>query len=263
MKKIGVIGFGNLGKAFVQGILAQKLCGREDILICAKSDETLALARERYGVFATSDVGRVVQESGYLVLSVKKNVFFDLAPKIHQANPENKTVVSFLPGLSIAQIREMLGADIEIVRVMPTVAISEANGLLGYTPTDDRALVALLHALGFAFETKESEIEKVTAYAACGLGFAAYLIEAYIRAGVALGFDPQTSKKIAEANFAGALKRSDYKATMREVATKGGLTEHGLAYMTQSGVEKNISAAVASVYQRITGVSESENGARQ
>lgn len=260
MKKIGVIGFGNLGRAFVTGLLKSRLYSKGEIIVCAKSEETLSYARRQAGVFATDDVRQVISECEFLFLSVKKNVFLELLPSIDQTELAGKTIVSFMAGMRIEEIQQVLGAGMEIVRAMPTLAIAEANGIIAYTPARDEELLALYRALGFAFETEEGDIEKVTVYSACGLGFAAYLIDAYIQSGVALGFDPLTSSRIAEMNFSSAIKRSDYETTMREVATKGGLTEYGFAHMTTNGVKNNIVAAVESTYRRIMG--EPENPAQ-
>ncbi|HOG02091.1 MAG TPA: NAD(P)-binding domain-containing protein [Clostridia bacterium] len=253
MKKIGIIGFGNLGRAFATGILSRGIFAREDVLVCSKSDSTLALARERFGLYATSDVSEAVSACDYLFLSIKKNVFLELAPSIDRKKLADMIIISCMAGFTVAQINGALGFGARVVRAMPTLAIAEADGIVAYTKTDDEKISYMFRALGFAFEVEEGDIEKVTVYAACGLGFAAYLLDAYVRAGVALGFDEATSKKIAEMDFASAIARSDYKATMAEVATKGGATEYGFAHMTKNGVDANIASALLATHRRLMG----------
>ncbi|HWQ59059.1 MAG TPA: NAD(P)-binding domain-containing protein [Clostridia bacterium] len=253
MKKIGIVGFGNLGRAFAKALVEHRIYERGDILVCSKSEATLALAREQFGIGATLDVNEVFRSCEYVFLAVKKNVFLEFAPKIERTSLVGKTVVSFMAGFPAGEIREALGGGAVIARAMPTLAIVDARGIIAYTKECDRAVRDAFHRLGFAFEVAEEDIEKTTVYAACGLGFAAYLIDAYIRAGITLGFDEHTSKRIAEMNFASAIRRSDYPATMSEVATKGGLTEYGFRRMTGDGVDAGIEAAVLATYRKSRG----------
>lgn len=253
MQKIGVLGFGHMGKALVKGLVTQNLVQRENIFICARSTETLARAREEFGVCAIESAGEAVAFCDVLFLCVKKDVFMRLAPEIARAGLEGKTVVSLLAACTLQELRTSLGNAPALVRAMPTIGIAGGEGIIAYTQTKNAPLEAALHELGFAFETDEDGLDRATAYAGCGPGFTAYLIDAYIRAGVALGFDEQTSKHMAEMNFRGALKRSDYPAMMRETATKGGFTEFGMRHMSEHGVDENIGAAVRATYERLLG----------
>lgn len=75
--KIAIIGFGNLGKAFAGGLLKSGFVHREGIYICAKSDETLEIARQEYGFKACKDAESAIKDSGLVVFAVKANVFKD------------------------------------------------------------------------------------------------------------------------------------------------------------------------------------------
>ena len=251
MQRIGVIGFGHMGKALVRGLLAQNLVQKENVLICARSEETLARAREDFGVRVGTSAGESAAFGEVLFLCVKKDVFLQLAPEIARSVGSDKTVVSLLAACTLEELHTALPDGPELVRAMPTIGIAGAKGIIAYTKTNNAPLEAALHQLGFAFQTDEDGLDRATAYAGCGPGFTAYLIDAYIRAGIALGFDEQTAKRMAEMNFHGAIERSDYPAMMAETATKGGFTEFGMRYMSEHGVDQNIAAAVRATYERL------------
>lgn len=253
MQRIGVVGFGHMGKALVRGLLAQNLVQKENVFICARSEETLARAREAFGVRAGASAAEAAAFGEVLFLCVKKDVFLKLAPEIVRAGLAGKTVVSLLAACTLEELRAALHDGPEVVRAMPTIGIAGAKGIIAYTKTKNAPLEAALQKLGFAFETDEDGLDRATAYAGCGPGFTAYLIDAYIRAGVALGFDEQTAKRMAEMNFRGAIERSDYPAMMAETATKGGFTEFGMRHMSAHGVDQNIAAAVRATYERLLG----------
>ena len=251
MKKIGIIGFGNLGRAFATGILSRGIFAREDVLVCSKSDSTLALARERFGLYATSDVSEAVSACDYLFLSIKKNVFLELAPSIDRkklADDHHQRMAGF----TVAQINGALGFGARVSAPCPrspsrkpTASSLHQNGR--------RKDIFHVPRAGFAFEVEEAVIEMFTVYSACVMGISSFPLDSVVRALVALGFDEATSKKIAEMDFASAIARSDYKATMAEVATKGGATEYGFAHMTKNGVDANIASALLATHRRLMG----------
>ncbi len=255
MQKIGIIGYGHMGRALARGLIKEGVARGEELLICSRAEQTLALAREECGARTTHDAAVAVAQSELLFLCVKKDVFLALAPEIAGAGLKGKTLVSFLAACTIAEHRAVLGADVPLVRAMPTVGIAQGAGIIAYTQTKNAALETLLHVLGFAFETDEAGLERATAYAGCGPGFAAYLLDAYVRAGIALGFEQESAKRIAQMNFSYALGHADYPALMAEVATKGGLTEFGMRRMRECGVDEGIIEGVRATHARILGES--------
>ncbi len=246
-KKFGIIGFGHLGKAFAHALLNLDI-SKEDIVICARSIQTLSLAEKEFGLTATDKIHNVIDLCDNLIISLKRDTFIELPP----IKVEGKNVISLMAGVRISELNEKLYGAKEVFRVMPTLSISRGDGIIGYTHTKNAEWIDLFSGMGYAFETEESDIEKVTAYSACGLGFAAYLIHSMISAGIALGFDEKTSKEIAESNFRTAMSFSDYSKTISEVATKGGVTEAGIQYMNDNHVNEHILQSVKQAYRKAT-----------
>ena len=60
---IGIIGFGNLGKALVEGLLYKNIVDKNNIFVCAKSERTISLAKNKYGVHSTYDISDVIDKS--------------------------------------------------------------------------------------------------------------------------------------------------------------------------------------------------------
>jgi pyrroline-5-carboxylate reductase len=134
---------------------------------------------------------------------------------------------------------------------MPSLAIAVCDGVVAYTKAP-RDVAEIFARLGYAFEVGPEEIEKVMAFSSCGLGFAAYMIDAFAAAGERLGFSPETCVKIATQTFKNAVERGDYENTVRAVATKGGATEQGVLHMEARGLRDIIAGAVQKAYERMT-----------
>lgn len=247
--KIGIIGFGHLGKALARGVIYKNIVSKDEIFVLAKSEKTRELAENEFGVQVCSDINDIIEKANILFWVLKGNVFVELSKDIEK-DVTHKTNVSFMAGVPIASIQEKFG-DVFITRAMPNIAIDRADGVIGYTKTNDAFVEKIFNELGYAFEIKEKDIEKITAFSACGLGFAAYVLNAFQKAGQAFGFSPEVSEKIVAKTFGNAIDMSDYEGTASAVATKGGATEQGIICFEKNNLNGIVSEAMNDAYNKM------------
>ena len=249
--RIGIIGFGNLGRALASGLRKSGAAGAE-LYVCEKAPDVRNIAEAApYNAHASDDVNFAISNSDVIFLTVKSYVFEELALVIDKSKLEGKTVVSFMAGVPFEKIYALIG-DVALVRAMPSLAIAACDGVIGYTQAP-AAVADIFHRLGYAFETSPDEIEKVMAFSSCGLGFAAYLIDAFASAGQMMGFDRETSARIAAQTFKNAVERGGFRETVGAVATPGGATEQGVLHMDGAGVYDIVAGAVRKAYERMAG----------
>jgi len=249
--KFGIIGFGNLGRAFASGLVKSGSAGTGDLFVCDASPGARAVAvGEPFNAFASNDVNVVIECSDVVFLAVKGFVFQELSAAIDKDALAKKTVVSFMAGETFEKIFSMIG-NVDLVRVMPSLQISVCDGVLGYTKAPPE-LADIFSRLGFAFEVPPDKIENVTAFSSCGLGFAAYLLDAFATAGESLGFDHETAVHIADLTFKHAAIRGHFRDTVKAVTTPGGATEQGVKHMDSCNVYDIVAEAVHKAYKRMT-----------
>ena len=249
--KIGIIGFGNLGRALASGLTMSGSAGAGELFICEKSPESRAIAgTDPYYAHTSEDVNYTITNSDVIFLTVKSYVFEELSSIIDRDGLVGKTIVSFMAGVSFEKIYTLIG-DVELVRAMPSLAIAACDGVIGYTKAPP-AVADIFCRLGYAFETEPDKIEKVMAFSSCGLGFAAYLIDAFASAGHAMGFPPDTAARIAALTFKNAGDRGGFRDTVKAVATPGGATEQGVNHMDAHDVYGLIAGAVLKAYEKFT-----------
>lgn len=106
--KIGIIGFGHLGKALTKGLLYKKIGSKDEIFILAKSERTREIAENEFGVQVCSDINDIIQKANILFWVLKGNVFDELSKDIQQ-DVTHKINVSFMAGIPITSIQEKLG----------------------------------------------------------------------------------------------------------------------------------------------------------
>lgn len=247
---IAVIGFGNIGRTFTSGVLNKCIFEKGNIFACDMAKEACEYAKDVFGVNASANINETIGSCDIVLWAIKGHVFYELAKELDKNLLEGKTQISFMAGMSIADIRNTLGVKGEVVRGMPTLAMKNNNAIIGYTPTKNTFLVKIFDSLGYAFEVEEDNIEKVTAYSSCGLGFAAYLLEAYKLAGIKMGFDEETCEHITSQTFANAIEMGNYAQTVKDVSTKGGATELGVNYMQEKKVSDTVCDTVRLAYEK-------------
>jgi len=248
--KIGIIGFGNLGRALASGLICSGSATAGDIFVYDKFPEALAVAEmEHYHAYPADGLNDMIRSVDVVFLTVKGYVFEEIAVLIDRDALVGKTVVSCMAGETFEKIYSLIG-DVELVRAMPSLAIAFCDGVIGYTkaPPD---LAEIFSKFGYAFETAPENIEIVMVFSACGLGYAAYLIDAFAVAGEMMGFSVETAAEIAGLTFKNAVDRGGFKDTVKAVATPDGATEQGLNYMESCGVHGIVAQAVRKAYERM------------
>ena len=98
-------------------------------------------------------------------------------------------------------------------------------------------------------------LDGVTALSGSGPAYVFYVIEHMIRAGVALGFDPEAAAELTHATFKGALRLleetgEDPAELRRKVTSPGGTTEAAIGVLDENRVNHHIVNAIAASAQR-------------
>jgi len=249
--KFGIIGFGNLGKAFAKALICSGSVEADSILTYDKSPEALAIAKkESYHTYSSHEINQIIRASDVICITVKGYVFEELSKIIDRDAFEGKLVISMMAGETFEKIYTLVG-DIHLARAMPSLAIATNEGVIAYTKIPDE-VAEIFNKFGFAFETEPEVIEKVMAFAACGLGYAAYLIDAFAAAGEAMGFSLETASHISALSFKNAGDIGNFRQTVKAVATPGGATEQGVMYMDKCDVYGIVAGAIQKAYERMT-----------
>lgn len=255
--KLGCIGYGNLSKAFVKGLLHSDFFQTHTLAVHAKSKETLDYAQEQ-GFETFSDAQQLVDACDIIIFGVNSLGYEDLLKK--GLRIENKPIVSFLAGRTCQQIESEFNNHC-VIRVIPNIAMAVQESLSSIAwgseaPESVREEVRVIfERLGTIIETDEEGLDALTVLSSSGIAFAAKLIDGLRLKGEAYGFSNAEAMAVAKQTFLGALglmdDTMDAQGLMHRVATKGGATYEGLVSYEKNNIDQITADAVDACYEKI------------
>lgn len=254
MKKIAIIGAGNMGSA-----IAASLIGQEYQIVCtAASRQTLdTIKSEMPDISTSSDNVEAVTDADIIILSVKPYVAFEVLSSIRDHLKSNAIILSVVASLNIDEIQNVLNAPekkLQIIRAVPNTAIRYKSSVTFLSPANDTseeatALAVKIFSLsGKTFIVGEDKLAACISLASCGIAYFLRFIRAAVEGGVELGLKADFATEITALTAAGAAallqSGSHPEAEIDKVTTPGGMTIKGLNALEAHGFTAAVIAAV-------------------
>jgi len=243
--KVGIIGFGDMGRSLITGLIKGGI-SPDNILVCDTAERNIKKARN-LGVTDT-DFDTLVLQSNAVIFAIPKAAFDRL--DINPAAFADKLVISCMAEVNMAQLKSVFPA--QVVRAIPTLAAENGVSIVGVCfdeHTENKEEIKnMFRKVGTVIECAENEMAQLTALAACGLCYAAYIMNSFINTAENLGFDRDTGKEIVEKTFRAAMEMGDYELLIGKIAGRGGITIKGVDVMNQGNVHKTIDTAFKTAY---------------
>lgn len=243
---IHIIGGGNLGVALAVGFSLSKLkhkitVTRRNINIIAYlADQGIRLSRNNIDGIGMADL---------VILCVKPfqalDVLSEIAPFI-----EGKSLASAVTGLTMEEITNVVGDNVQVMRIMPNIAAQygeSATCLASGSISGEHInmITNLFEEVGTVIPIDEKLMDAATVLGACGTAFALRYIRASMQAGIEIGFDAHTALSIASQTAKGAAVMALREQTHPEqlidrVTTPQGCTIVGLNEMEHQGFSSSL-----------------------
>ncbi len=259
MKKIGIIGAGNIGSAIAKGLINYQKMNPSDIFLSRK--KTGLLSDYKTLGFTISDNQTLITECDIVILAVlpgqAKEVVLEMNPL---PNKENKILVSVVSAVSLQELKEW-SDGVTVVRIMPNTAVEYGASMTCIAGENDDAVAEieeLFKPLGQTMVIKEQLMPAATILAACGIAFFLRFIRAVSQGGIQIGFHADEAGKIAAQTARGAaelLLKTDHhpETEIDRVTTPMGCTISGLNEMEHFGLS---SAMIKGIVKSYSGISD-------
>lgn len=257
MKKIGMIGVGNMGGAILRGMISSGYVAAEDVMACLHSEEKRqALAAEIPGLTCTTDAKALAHECRMIVLAVKPQVLGELLNSI-KGEINDRALVSIAAGWTMDMLTsKVAGTTATLLRVMPNTPALVGAGMTAICRQTTLSAADLAYAQGIFDAIGETAVidEKLfNGFIAVSGSSPAYifmLIEAMADAAVREGIRrPDAVKMAAQAVLGSAkmvLETGKHPGQLKdEVCSPAGTTIEAVAMLEKRGFRAAVQDAMA------------------
>lgn len=210
--KIGFIGCGNMGTAMVKGILDSGKCKGSEIMISAKTAQSLEKKKTELGVLTSQDNRAVAEFADLLFLAVKPQFYEEVLKEIRDSVRAGQLIISIAPGKTLAWLAEQIGNDKKIIRTMPNTPAMVKEGMMGMcvneNVTEEETALVCDICSGFSKTEVIAEhlMDVVTAVSGSSPAYVFMFIEAMADAAVAGGMPRKQAYTFAAQAVLGSAK---------------------------------------------------------
>lgn len=255
MKRLAIIGAGNMGAALCRGLMETMPDLR--FVLSDRHEERLG---QFPGIERTKNPADAVAGSDCVLIAVKPQSFAALCEELGESLSK-ALVLSIMAGKTITTIAQATGSQ-RIVRAMPNLGVKTGRGMTAWIASEkatkqDAAFAAqIFRSVGKEIRVAdEAMIDRFTAIAGCGPAYFFRLCSALEEQAKAQGFSEEDARTLAEETFIGsALLLDTGGKTAAEwtaaVASKGGSTEAALRHFQEKGFDELFGGAIEEAHRR-------------
>ncbi len=262
MKRIAVIGTGNMGSALIRGLVNGNIAKPDTIMVFDVDREKVDALVEELGIQAAADLDDAVNDSvDVVILAVKPQVMDTVLERLAGRISESHLVISLAAGVPTHSILSRLNKPARVVRTMPNAAAMvgrSATALCTAGMADEEDLqvaMDIFSAVGVAVRVDEKMMNPVTGLSGSGPAYVFAIMEGLTDAGVLLGLDRPTARKLTVQTVLGAAAMASAESVhlgelKDRITSPGGTTIAGLHVLERSGLGGILMDAVAAAARR-------------
>lgn len=260
MKKIAIIGAGNLGISITEGLIKNKAFDPNQI-IATRTNLNQIEHLKKLGVTITNDNHFAVKEADYILLCVKPYKVEEVLTQLKDDFTTNKILISVATGISLQTYQNILLQGMSIFRAMPNTAASVEESITCICGNSkDKNILneikTIFNPIGETVVINEELMNAATVIGACGIAYVLRFIRAMIQGGIEIGFDTQTATKIVTQTVKGAAELLIENGLHPEqeidkVTTPKGCTIAGLNEMEHQGFSSALIKGIKTSFDKI------------
>ena len=259
MKKLFIIGVGNMGGAILKGIIPQVL-KEEDIFIYDVDKSRLqSFLGSKTEVVDTIEKG--VENAESILLAVKPQDMEGVLMKMAGTVSDRNLIISIAAGITTNYIKRALGQNTKVARVMPNLCVSVKKGASACcfssncNEGDKQFVDSLFKALGITLSVDENKMNIITAISGSGPGYLFKIMEILIDIGKEEGINEEDSRKLVYQTVSGAVSLAmnsniSAMALREKVTSRAGTTEAALKIMDEYRIEEMFREAIKAALNR-------------
>lgn len=260
MSTFGFIGTGNMGGALAKAVC--KAVSPSLVFLSNRTKEKALSLCEELGANITDNTSII--DCDFIFLGVKPNMIKGVIDEIKEkliSRERPAVLISMAASLELNTIREYVGKDYPIIRIMPNTPVAVGEGVVLYcvnefvSEAETKEFVNALNAAGKCIEIDEKLIDAGSALSGCGPAFVHIFMESLADGAVACGLPRSTAIELAARTVLGSAKLliesgKNPGQLKDEVCSPGGTTIQGVRTLEEAGFRGAAMDAVISAYEK-------------
>jgi pyrroline-5-carboxylate reductase len=259
--KVLVIGAGNMGLTYAEGMYKSKLLKKRNIMVLDKSYKKLEELYQISHFDAFKELEDCVPKADIIFISVKPHHAEELFKNMRPMVNSDQILISIMAGVTLEAIKEFSGVK-KVIRAMPNLPAKVGLGITSYVASPEVSQIELLTAESLLNTTgksirvsNENLIDASTGISGSGPAYVFYFMQSMMEAALQMGFSKNESKILVSQTFTGAIElfnQSDLSPNswMDRVASKGGTTQAAIDSMDDNNVNELIKEAAFAAFSR-------------
>lgn len=244
--KIGFIGTGNIATAIFNGITSSGYIKPDCITVfdtnIAKTDYFV-----KSGAVTASSASALCEESEYVFLTVKPQIYESVLLGIKKYS-SNVCFIDVAAGITINKVKDYLGFNAPVIRVMPNTPISVGFGssaLVKEQPVTDEQfefIKGCFESCGVTAVVTEEQINTVIAISGSSPAYIMRFVEVLTEYARKKGLNKEDALALITQTFAGCAKlinesNVDVSILISNVTSPNGTTEAGLKSLDKNSFD--------------------------
>lgn len=257
---IGFIGMGNMGKAILRGALQE--FPPTDFIFSAKTEETKRRVSAEWNIMTADSNAECANRCKYLILAVKPQFYEEVLNAIRYMLTPEHVILSLAPGKTIEQLKQNLGKDKRILRVMPNTPAMIGEGMTGlcgpreeFSEEELQVVEKIFSSCGKAEWVEERLMDAVVCASGSSPAFVYLFIEALADGAVRCGMPRKQAYLFAAQAVKGAasmvLESGEHPGVLKDqVCSPAGTTIEGVAALEDAGFRNAVLKGCEAVYKK-------------
>ncbi|MDC6351362.1 pyrroline-5-carboxylate reductase [Zeaxanthinibacter sp. PT1] len=262
-----VIGAGNMGLTYAEGMSKSPFLKKRNIMILDTSEEKQKQIGKIEYFDGFKDLKDCVPAADIIFVAVKPYHADALFEQMKPYLNNDKIIISIMAGVTIQGMRDATGIS-KIVRAMPNLPAAVGKGITSYVSAPEVSRIELFTVEGLLASTgkairvsSEKYIDASTGISGSGPAYVFYFMQSMMEAALQMGFDANDSKVLVSQTFTGAVELFNQSqlspnSWMEMVASKGGTTRAALDSMDDNNVSELIKEAAFAAFNRAVELGE-------
>ena len=262
MKKLGVIGAGNMGTALVSGMLNKNVLDKGMITISDFNEGQAQALAQKTGVSISPSNAELAENSEVIMLAVSPGTVPIVAADIKDRLTKEKIIVSIALGVSLESLGKLTGNQARLVRCMPNTPALVNEGMTCIAPgpgisDDDRLMLAsYFGAVGMVEFMPEKLLGKITSLTSSSPAYVFMFIEAMADGAVHAGIPRATAYRLAAQAVLGSARllrdTQKHPGELKDsVCSPGGSTIEAVKSLEKSGFRGAIIEAMVECEKKV------------